>query len=125
MIEKYYELKNYTLFQRAWRSSFKNCRVPVIGTIKSIVERFNNTGSVASLPPLRAQPSQKREVARNQLKEMFLENPSLSIRKASASTGISYGMMQNILKEDLYLKSYKLHEWHQLLAADYQKRIVT
>ena len=67
MVEKYYELKNYTLLQRAWRSSFKNFRVPVIGTIKSIVERFNNTGSVASQPLLRAQPSQKREVARNQL----------------------------------------------------------
>ena len=123
MVEKYHKLKNYTLVQRAWRSSFKNVRVPALVTIKSTVERFNNTGSVASLPPLRAQPSHKREDAKNQLQEMFLENPSLSIRRSSGNTGISYGMVQSILKEDLHLKPYKFHEWHQLLAEDYQKRV--
>ena len=93
MIEKYHKLKNYTLVQRAWRSSFKKVRVPALATIKSTVERFNNTGSVTSLPALRGQPSHKREDAKNQLQEMFLENPSLSIRRASGNTGISYGMV--------------------------------
>ncbi len=81
---------------------------------------FNNTGSTATL---RAMPSLKRENAKNQLKEMFSANPSLSIRKASAKTGVSYGMVQSILKEDLYLKPYKIHYCHQLLAADYQKLV--
>ena len=52
---------------------------------------------------------------------MFQDDPSLSIRKASANTGISYGMMQSILKEDLLLKPYKLHEWHELQKDEYQK----
>ena len=54
---------------------------------------------------------------------MFQDDPSLSIRKASANTGISYGMVQSILKMDLHLKPYKLHEWHELQKDDYQKRL--
>jgi len=123
MVEKYHELKNYTLVQRAWRTNFKNHAVPAFDTIKNTIQRFNTTGSVANMPSSRAEPSQKREDAKNQLKEMFSANPSLSIRKASANTGVSYGMVQIILKEDLHLKPYKIHYCHQLLAADYQKRV--
>ena len=82
MVEKYHKLKNYTLVQRAWRTNFSNHAVAALKTIKSTIERFNKTGSVASLPPLRAEPSQKREDAKNQLKKMILANPSLSIKKA-------------------------------------------
>ena len=95
------------MIQRSWRSNFKNHAVSALDTIKSTIQRFNKTGSVASLPPLRAEASQKREDAKNQLKEMFLANPSLSIRKAFANKGISYGMMQSIFKEDLHIKSYR------------------
>ena len=114
MVKKYCELKNYTLVRRSWRTNFKNCRIPDVRTIKRTIESFNKTGSVASLPPVRSTPSHKREDAKNQLKEMFSADPTLSIRKASANTGISYGMVQKVLKEDLHLKSYKLQEWHQL-----------
>ena len=79
--------------------------------------------TISRLPPLSAEPSQKREEGKNQLKEMFLANTSLSIRKASANTGISYGMVQSILKEDLHLKPYEIHQCHQLRAAYYQKRV--
>lgn len=47
----------------------------------------------------------------------------MSIRKASDSANISYGMVQSILKDDSHLKPYKMHEWHELLADDYQKRL--
>lgn len=123
MVKKYCELKSYTLVRRSWRTNFKNDIVPNVRTIKRTIDSFNKTGSVASLPPLRPTPSQKREDAKNQLKEMFSAHPSLSIRKASANTGMSYGMVQRVLKEDLHLKPYKLHEWHQLLESDYEKRV--
>ena len=81
MVEKYHKLKNYTLVQRAWCSHFKNHSFPALDRIKSTIQRFNRTGSVASLPPLRAESSQKREDAKNKLKKMILANPSLSIKK--------------------------------------------
>ena len=123
MVKKYCELKSYTLVRRSWRTNFKNDIVPDVRTIKRTIDSFNKTGSVASLPPLRPTPSQKREDAKNQLKEMFSAHPSLSIRKASANTGMSYGMVRRVLKEDLHLKPYKLHEWHELLESDYEKRV--
>lgn len=123
MVEKYYESKNYTLVRRAWRSNFKNDRAPCLRTIKRTIERFTSTGSLASLPPLQRKPTQKREDAKNTLEEIFKETPTMSIRKASDSANISYGLVQSILKEDLHLKPYKMHEWHELLAGDYQKRL--
>ena len=81
MVGKYNKFKNCTLVQRAWRTNFKNHAVSALDTIKSTIQRFNRTGSVASLPPLRAEASQKREDAKNQLKKMILANPSLSIKK--------------------------------------------
>ena len=32
-------------------------------------------------------------------------------------------MIRSILKEDLHLKPYKLHEWHELLEEDYKKSV--
>ena len=81
MVEKYHKFKNCTLVQRAWRSHFKNHAAPAFNTIMSTFQRFNTTGSVASLPLLRAESSQKREDAKNQLKKIILPNPSLSIKK--------------------------------------------
>lgn len=123
MVEKYHKLKNYTLVQRAWRTNFKNYRVPKIDTIKNTIRRLNDTGSVVDTHRLREKPSQKRQDAIEFLKDKFSADPTLSIRQASSSAEVSYGMVQSILKEDLHLKPYKLHEWHQLLEGDYKKRL--
>ena len=32
-------------------------------------------------------------------------------------------MVSCVLKEDLHLKPYKLHEWDELLEGDYKKRV--
>ena len=82
MVKKYHELKNWTLVRRAWHSNFKNLPAPTINTMKRTVKRLNDTGSVASLPPLRAGPRQLKQDAKNKLKETFSNNPSLSTRKA-------------------------------------------
>ena len=74
MAKKYYELKNYTLVRQAWHSHFKNVRAPHLTTIKSTIKRHDNKGSIASLPPLRARPSEKREDAKNELQVMFQDD---------------------------------------------------
>ena len=68
MVEKYHKFKN-TLVQRALRTNFKNHAVQALDRIKSTIQRFNRTGSVASLPLLRAESSQKREDDKNKLKK--------------------------------------------------------
>lgn len=123
LMKKYYELGSFRSVQKAWRTKFKNERAPCVNTIKYTVQRFEKSGSVTSSTPTHAKPSHKKEEAKNQLKDLFSDNPSLSIRKATAITGISYGSVRSILKDDLHLKPYKLHEWHELKEGDYQKRV--
>ena len=54
---------------------------------------------------------------------MFIENSTLSSRKAKANTGTIFGIMQIIGKEDLYLKWLKFHDFNQILVAYYQKKV--
>ena len=123
LMKKYYELGSFRSVQKAWRTKFMNERAPCVNTIKYTVQRFEKSGSVTSSTPTHAKPSHKKEEAKNQLKDLVSNNPSLSIRKATAITGISYGSVRSILKDDINLKPYKLHEWHELKEGDYQKRV--
>jgi hypothetical protein len=123
LLKKYYKLGSYRSVQKAWRTEFKNEKAPCLKTIKLTVQRFENTGSVASLPPIPIKPNEKREEAKNQLKILYEGGSSLSLRKAAQIAGISHVTVLSILKEDLHLKPYKIHEWHKLEDTDYQKRV--
>jgi hypothetical protein len=123
MVEKYLETKSIGLVQKSWRTKFKNEPPPDYHTIRATVQRFTSTGSVASLPPTWTKPNERREAAREHLKTLVSEDSSISVRKASAIVGVSTYTVHNILREDLHLKPYKIHEWHKLEEADYQKRI--
>lgn len=123
LLKKYHQLQNSTLVQRAWRTQFKNKKAPCCSTIERLAQRFENTGSVADNPPIQKKPSGKRQDAKEQLETLFSKFDNLSIRKAKRTTGISYGMIHRILKEDLHLKPYKEHEWHELQPGDNQKRL--
>jgi len=123
IVEKHIQLKSSTLVQRAWRAEFKTKQTPHLSTIERIVQRFKSRGTVADKPPAHTKPSAKRVESKNRLEDLFREFDNLSIRKAKAITGISYGTIQSILKEDLHLKPYKEHEWHELEPGDDQKRL--
>ena len=62
------------------------------------------------------------EDAKNKLKELFDQNPSLSLRKAASAVDVSYNLTRDILKNQLNLKPYKYNEFHQLEPQDYSRR---
>ena len=107
-------LGSSTLVQRAWRTQFKNVKPPSHSTITRVASRFESSGSVINIPSFHTKPNEKREDAKNQLKSLYSQNPSLSIRKASVSVGISYSMTRDILLNDLKLKPYKYNDYHAL-----------
>jgi hypothetical protein len=123
LFKKYVELKSVILVQRAWRTEFKNERVPCRDIILGTASRFERTGSVSFKSRRQAKPSEKREAARKLVKTLNSDNDELSIRKLAKITGVSYSLVRSILKEDLHLKPYKQHEWHELEPGDYQKRL--
>jgi hypothetical protein len=88
-----------------------------------IVSAFKTTGSVLPKPPIKKQPCEKREEAKNQLKDMVADSATFSSRKASSALGISQTLVLSILHDDLHLKPYKHHKWHKLEVHDYEKRV--
>jgi hypothetical protein len=123
LVKKYYELKSFGLVQRAWRTQFKNSKAPMRNTIQSLVSRFEQTGSVASRPPTRTMPNERKEERIKRIRDLFSATATMSTRKASRATGIPYKTIHCILKDDLHLKPYKIHDWHLLEPGDYQKRL--
>ena len=86
------ELKIVRLVKRAYRSKFKNRQCPTAEAITKLSKKFDTTGTILDFPP---KPKKERDVrvnARNKLKVLFSEYPTLSIRKASVDVEISYSL---------------------------------
>ena len=85
MTKKLMSLGSSTLVQKAWRTQFKNVKPPSHSTITRVASRFESSGSVINKPPFYMKPNEKREDAKNQLKSLYSQIPSLSIRNALIS----------------------------------------
>jgi hypothetical protein len=120
MVEKYHELQSSLKVIEAWIEEFPLLNSPSPSTI---LRNVHNHGSVDELPRTRLKINATKEKAKNELKDLIDENPTISIRKAASAVGLSYGSTQSIMKEDLHLKPYKLQECHQLQDADHAKRL--
>lgn len=96
LTKKLIKLGSATLVQRAWRSNFTCSKAPSRSRIQNIVSKLEKSGSLNDIPPFHSTSSEKRENAKNTLKILFSENPSLSIRKASTAAGISYSLTREI-----------------------------
>jgi AraC-like DNA-binding protein len=75
---------------------------------------FEKYGSVDRVPPKKKNLSEKREIAKNQLENMVLDFPNLSIEKASSAVSISPKLVYHIFHDDIHLKPYKFHKWYKL-----------
>ena len=117
------KLGNSSLVQRAWRTEFKNEKAPSRSTLSNIISKLEKTVSLNDIPPFHTKPNEKLEEAKNQLKKLFSDDPSLSLRKAAVAVDISYRMTRNIVKNELHLKPYKYNDYHELMPQDYPKRI--
>ena len=57
------------------------------------------------------------------VEERMENNPSTSLRHLSQEVELSVGTCHKIMKKKLHLFSYKLHVYHELLPADFKRRI--
>ena len=68
LVQKYYNLMNHSLVQRVWRTEFKNEKAPDAKVIKNIINSFEKTDSVVHIPRNLWDPTQKRQEAKNKLR---------------------------------------------------------
>ena len=123
LVKKFYEFKNITLVQRAYKAEYKEKIASGNKVIENIVSNFEKNGSVTSSYPKTRKSSGKREDAKKQIESMIAEFPNLSIRKMSSASSVSTTLVFHILHDDLHLKPYKYHDWHKLEVHDYDKRL--
>jgi hypothetical protein len=124
LVKTFYSLQHISLVQKAFRTRFKSSDAPSVQTIKNLISNFEKTGSVSHVAPKTKNPSQKREMAKNQLKTMVSDFKSFSISKAASSIGVSKTLVYHILHDDLHLKPFKFQQWHKLEDHDYEKRLL-
>lgn len=123
MVQKFYETKNCTLVQRAWRSKYNEKSVPHHNTIMRTVEKFGSMGLIDDQHPGRSTDTDKRKETKNQLKALVSAKPNLSLRKAACAVSASYTTVRTILIDELHLKPYKYQMCQKLKPADYKKRL--
>ena len=87
MAKKLINLGSSTLVQRAWRSKYMNVKPPAHSTITNVVSKLEKYGTLNDLPPLQKKLDEKLLDAKNMLKTLFTQNPSLSLRKAACEVG--------------------------------------
>ena len=123
IVKKFHETQRVIKVQRAWRTKYKFIDAPRANAIKSIVSRFEKTGSTKKKPLKRLEPTILRKQAIIDVENLVSEFPKLSLKMISGECQISRTLAREILKQDLGRKPYKIPMYHQIKPGDYQKRV--
>ena len=120
---KYIEYKSIVKVQRAYRSKYKSKSAPSGSVIKNIHNNYLKTGSVGRKLITSREKTVRTDDLINAIENLHLGDPSISIRKIANLVPASNTVIQQVLREDLNLKSYKIHRTFKLFPADHQKRL--
>ena len=118
IIELYFATKSPVLVQRQFRREFPGRKIPHRNTIRALVEKFRDTGTVRnnnrghSGPPLTATNPPHVQDVRARLEA----SPRKSTRRLSQEVGVSRTSVRRIIKKELKLFPYKV----QILQAQTQ-----
>lgn len=122
-------IKTYYENSSSIKETFRKLRIlfgqhnrPHENTIRNLVRKFEKTGSVQNIAtPARARPCRSvKNIA--SVRESVSENPRMSIPRRSQHLGISQTTAWRILKNDLWLKAYKIQLTHELKPTDHMQR---
>lgn len=112
-----------TLTQRAYRRKYRGRNVPTPKTIRLLVGKFSESGSVAtSRPKIKPRPRRSNEVIRA-VRADVADSPGTSYRRRAQQFGLSPTSMWRILKVDLHFFPYKMQTTLKLLPVDKPRRI--
>ena len=124
VVSKYLETKSYNEIIRAFRVRFPDRVVPYKTTIQRNVKKYMEHGTSLNL---NKQFSGRRRTARSveNIEEARIElqnNPgNFSLRRNNLE--LTRSSLQRIIKNDLKWHPFKILTRHQLLAADFQRRV--
>ena len=106
LVEQINELKNYTIFQRVYRTKYKSKKGLATRTIKSLVCNFQNIGSVGRKPALSRERTLWTDDLINSIKNLVIEGPTFSLNKIAKIVPVSVSTIRNVHRLDLNQKPY-------------------
>ena len=113
------KLESVTLVERQLRKEGV-FSIPTKKHIRKIYQKFKETGSVHDLPRS-GRPSIAEEKV-EEIRELFSSNPTTSLKRAYASTGIPCSSVHKILHKKLKMMPYKMSHLQQLFDSDQAAR---
>lgn len=121
LVETYLRTRSFVQTRREFED-FHDKNAPSISSIQKMVLKFRENGNLNNIPS-REGHTERIQSATETAMELFDENPSLSLRKASALLKVSYKSMHVIVTKDLGLHPYKLHVSQNLTTENKQRRL--
>lgn len=122
LIQKFYELKNTTLVQRAFRTKYVCSHAPMSLTIMNMVRAFENTGHTSRHPTRIKTKRVRTEELVESLKNLNLKDPNISLRKVANLVPASHETVRKVYREDLNIKPFKKIKTFLLKKVDHSKR---
>lgn len=104
LYEKFLELKNSTLVQRAYRSKYKTTKAPSRNTIESIHSSFQITRSLVRKRPLSKKKTVRTDQLIDSIKNLYLEDKQISLRKIASVVPASVYTIRKVARIDLKKK---------------------
>lgn len=115
-------LYSYDDCKEQFSVQYPNTHVPSKSTINSLIHRFRTFGAVTD----RKRPGTAKKLSAQEIENIrtrIVHSPKKSLRRLSAETGVSLGTCHNVVRKTLKFFPYRVTVMHELLPADYQKRI--
>lgn len=124
LVAFYYECgRNITLTLRKWSSEYKNRPKPNPDTVRKLIARFEQTGSVLANNENRGSPVRVKTPDNLQaIENLVQKDKNLSIRQLALRLGISVGSTWSIMREDLGIYPYKTQIRHEIPPSAIEKR---
>ena len=121
VVKLFYKFGSYAEVARQWPSTFLS-KPPSRQAMAAIVQRFEDTGSVADLPRCGRPKSATSGEHKAALKEAIQRSPHKSTSRASLALNISRTSVWRLLKE-LGLKPFRPRLIHALSDDDFDRRL--
>jgi hypothetical protein len=121
VVKQMYRLEYPVNVQRLWSREMNN-NPPDQKTIRSLMNKFKQTGSVLSIDPPGRPVSVTDETTEEEVSSIFEKEPQTSIRRMSFQLGISRSSIQRVYKS-LGYKSYIPRLIHELNEDDFDRRV--
>lgn len=91
--------------------------------VRNCVQLFEETGSLHRRKGS-GRPTKRTVENIENIQACMNERPTTSLRRVSQEVGLSYGTCRTIVKKDLGLFPYKMQSYHEILPADFNRRVL-